>query len=256
MWRLGRWIALLLLIVSVAAAAGYLGLRVGRRFERNDLCCGVAREHNFAVSIREALGLLEFPSQTGQDRWVAEKMFPGIRDGFFLDVGSGNGFVDSNTWSLEQRGWTGICIDPFPTNMEGRTCQLFQEVVGSVAGQKVTFAKAGDIGGITDHLGRWKSETRQAETVELTTVTLAEILQRAQAPPFIHFMSLDIEGAELEALRGFPFDRHTIGALVVEHNDEEPKRTHIEQLLHEHGYERERTWRQDDFYVPRRADRR
>jgi hypothetical protein len=45
---------------------------------------------------------------------------------------------------------------------------------------------------------------KDAKTVELTTVTLGNIMQRANAPSFIHFMSLDIEGAELEALRGFP----------------------------------------------------
>jgi FkbM family methyltransferase len=194
---------------------------------------------------------VHFPSQIGQDRWVGEKMFPGVLDGYFVDVGSGDGFTDSNTWALEQRGWKGICVDPFPKNMESRTCQMFKEVVGSVAGQKVTFAQAGDIGGITDHLGRWKSYTKDAATVELITVTLEDILRRAAAPSFIHFVSLDIEGAELEALRGFPFDRHSVGSFAIEHNLEEPKRTQIEQFLRERGYERARSWLQDDFYVPR-----
>jgi FkbM family methyltransferase len=251
MWRLFRWTALLLLIVSAASATGYVGLRMGRRFERNLLCCDIPREHNIRVSLREALGLLHFPSQIGQDRWVAEKVFPGVRDGYFLDVGSGDGFTDSNTWALEQRGWTGICIDPFPQDMKGRTCRMFTEVVSSATGQKVTFAKAGNIGGITDHLGRWKSYTKDAATVELNTVTLADILRHAAAPSYIHFISLDIEGAELEALRGFPFDRHSVGSFAIEHNYEEPKRTQIEELLRERGYERGRTWLQDDFYLPR-----
>jgi hypothetical protein len=49
-------------------------------------------------------------------------MFPGIANGFFLDVGSGDGYLISNTQALEARGWKGICVDPFPTNMGGRTC--------------------------------------------------------------------------------------------------------------------------------------
>jgi hypothetical protein len=81
-------------------------------------------------------------------------------------------------------------------------------------------------------------------------VTLDDILRRTNAPRHIHYISLDIEGAELEALRGFPFDRHTIGALTIEHNYEEPKRSAIEQLLRERGYQRVRTWQQDDFYRP------
>ena len=58
--------------------------------------------------------------------------------------------------------------------------------------------------------------------MELTTTTLGDILERTKAPPLIHFMSLDIEGAELEALKGFPLTKYKIGALAVEHNDEEP----------------------------------
>ena len=37
-------------------------------------------------------------------------------------------------------------------------------------------------------------------------------------------MSVDIEGAEYEALRTFPFDSYRIGALTVEHNDAQERR--------------------------------
>jgi hypothetical protein len=239
-----------ILLLGVAIAAGYFGMRVGRSFSINQLCCAIPQRHNFEVSVREALGLVKFPSQIGQDRWVAEVVFPAVRDGYFLDVGSADGFVNSNTWALEQRGWKGICVDPFPSNMTGRTCQMFRDAVDAQGGQKVQFAMAGEVGGITEHLDRWKDLTKGAKTVELTTVTLREILQRAHAPSFIHFMSLDIEGAELEALKGFPFDEYKLGSLAVEHNCEEPKRTDIEHLLNSKGYSKARTWLQDDFYLP------
>jgi hypothetical protein len=250
--RLLRYTALALAFSCATAAAGYVGLRMGRAFERNHLCCELPRRHNFAISLREALGLLEFPSQIGQDRWVAERVFPGLENGYFLDVGSTDGYRDSNTWALEQRGWQGICVDPFPTNMEERRCLMFREAVSSIRGEKVRFAEAGDLGGIVDHLGLWKEKTQRAAVVELTTSTLEDILERAAAPPYIHFMSLDIEGAELEALKGFPFDRYALGSLTVEHNYEEPKRSEIEQFLSSRGYVRVRTWMQDDFYLPRR----
>jgi FkbM family methyltransferase len=255
MTRLIRPILLSLGLLAVAIASGYFGMRVGRTFAFNQMCCNVPQRHNLAISIREQLGLLQFPSQIGQDRWVSEKVFPGVRNGYFLDVGSGDGVIYSNTWALERRGWKGICVDPFPTNMAGRSCQIFREVVDAEGGRKISFAKAGQIGGITSYLERWKEDARAADTVELTTVTLGDILRRAQAPAHIHFMSLDIEGAELEALQGFPFDAYTLGALAIEHNYEQPKRTRIEQFLGGKGYIRERTWMQDDFYVPRSAAR-
>jgi hypothetical protein len=106
------------------------------------------------------------------------------------------------------------------------------------------------LGGLQQTLGRWKTEAEKAQSISLTTVTLGDILERAHAPYFIHFVSLDIEGAELDALRGFPFDKYKFGALAVEHNFEETKRDGIEQLLNSHGYKRTHTWRQDDFFVP------
>lgn len=107
------------------------------------------------------------------------------------------------------------------------------------------------LGGIAATLGKWKDVAEQAPAVEFTTVTLAEILERNRAPSFIHFMSLDIEGAELEALKGIPFDKYRFGAMAIEHNDEEPKRTEIMKLLEERGYRLSHTYKQDDFYVPR-----
>jgi Methyltransferase FkbM domain len=131
--------------------------------------------------------------------------------------------------------------------MQDRTCQMFKEVVFSVAGKRVAFHAAGALGGIADTLGAGKSIAQKAPTVEFITVTLSDILERAKAPRFIHFLSLDIEGAELEALKGFPFDKYQIGALDVEHNYEEPKRNQIEALMKRHGYRRVHTWVQDDF---------
>ena len=242
-----------LVLLSVATAAGYFGMRVGRSFQLNQMCCQITQRHNFEISVKERLGLLKFPSQIGQDRWVAEKVFPGVTSGYFLDVGSADGFLNSNTWALERRGWKGICVDPFPSNMGGRTCQMFREAVDAVGGNKVQFAAAGELGGISNYLDRWKDAVKESKTVELTTVTLGDILQRANAPSFIHFMSLDIEGAELEALRGFPFDLYKLGSIAIEHNNEEPKRSQIEELLKTKGYTKAHTWMQDDFYLPSKA---
>jgi FkbM family methyltransferase len=238
------------LLVAVAFGSGLAGAQLGKQYERNRACCQVPLGRNILLTVKESLGIVKFPSQIGQDKWVSETVFPGLTTGFFVDVGSADGTELSNTKALEEKGWTGICIDPFPRNMQDRTCQMFKEVVFSEAGRRVTFQAASDVGGIADTLGAWKDLAMKAKGVEFTTTTLEDILVRARAPQFIHFVSLDIEGAELEALKAFPFNRYKIGALAVEHNYEEPKRTEIEALMKRHGYRRSHTWLQDDFYVP------
>src|SRR5262245_10025530 len=218
-------------------------------FLENRRCCELPLLRNVEVTYNETRGHVRYTGEIGQDKWVLEKVFPGVSDGYFVDVGSGHGTIGSNSLGLELRGWKGVCIDPFPIYMEGRTCQLFKEVVFSKAGLVMDFAQAGGLGGLSDTLGKWNEKAAPSPTVRLTTVTLDDLLARAGAPSFIHFISLDIEGAELEALHAFPFDRYRVGAWAIEHNREEPKRTQIQELLAAHGYRRVHDYRQDDFYV-------
>ena len=221
------------------------------KFFANRECCAIPFSRNVAVTRAELRGERTYTGEIGQDKWVLETVFPDVTDGFFVDVGSGHGTIGSNSKTLEQHGWKGICIDPFPVYMEGRTCQVFKEVVFSVAGKEMTFRAAKGLAGLEDTLGAWNTTARQAPAVTFTTTTLDSILMRGDAPPFVHFVSVDIEGAEYEALKAFPFDRVRVGAWVIEHNFEEPKRTDILRLLESRGYVRSHSFKQDDFYVAR-----
>jgi len=247
---------LLVLLLGVAAIAlatiSPRGVEARKQFAGNRACCDLSIPQALSLTFHQALGGPSYPSEIGQDKWVIFKMFPGVKDGFFLDVGSGHGTIGSNTKALEELGWTGICVDPFPTAMEGRTCRMEKVVVSSSSGQVVKFHTHSGLGGIADTLGKWKAEAEKSPVVELTTITLGELLDRDHAPAFIHFLSIDIEGAELEALKGIPFDRYRFGSMAIEHNEEEPKRTDILKFLAARGYQRVHSYKQDDFYAPAR----
>jgi len=246
-----------LLLITVALGSAAVGLKLGTRYQINSECCSIPLSRSVILSVKEKLGLTRFHAGLGEDKWVTEAVFPGVRNGFFLDVGAGDGTLWSKTKALEEKGWRGICVDPFPQNMQDRTCQVFREVVFSEAGKQVKFwnggqgDKNGFWGGIIDTLGyQAKAIMSTAPSVELTTVTLGDILERAKAPRFIHFVVLDIEGGELNALKGFPFDKYKIGALAVEHFSVEPRRSEIGKLMESHGYKRVFTRYQNDYYVP------
>jgi len=237
----------------VALVAGFVGLKFGVHYQIDQECCQLPLSRSLVVTTKEKLGLARFYSQSGQDKWVSEEVFPGVKNGFFLDVGSGDGTYISNTKALEQKGWTGICIDPFPRNMQDRSCQIFKAAVFSKAGERVKFWSADDWGGIIDETfghPKWKIQKYDYPIVEFTTVTIGDILERAKAPRFIHFVSLDVEGPEFQVLQGFPFDKYQIGALRVEHNYQEPKRSEIKALMESHGYQRVHSRDRDDFYLP------
>ena len=249
-WKVAAILVLIALLGVALAARSRRGAAFRDRLYTNRHCCDLSLAAALNASIQEERGTV-FPSQIGQDKWVLFGVFPGVRDGYFVDVGSADGVIESNTKALEEHGWKGICVDPFPTNMQGRTCTMMKNVVSSVSGQTVRFHPSGLLGGIAGTLGKWKDVAESAPAVEFSTVTLAEILGRNRAPAFIHFMSLDIEGAELQALKGIPFDKYRFGAMAIEHNEEEPKRTDILKFLEARGYQRVHSFKQDDFYAAR-----
>ncbi|HWP58698.1 MAG TPA: FkbM family methyltransferase [Candidatus Acidoferrales bacterium] len=201
------------------------------------------------LDLKQLAGLQNFYSQVGQDKWILGKVYPGVKNGYFVDIGSWDAEVDSNSKALEEVGWTGICIDPFPRNWKNRKCQLFKEVVYSKDGEVVKFRTAGIFGGIDTHIHTWKKGVESFPVIELTTTTIGSILNRANAPRFIHYVSIDTEGSELEILKAFPFSEYTVGAFTIEHNFEEPKRQQIRELLKRNGYRFVREQIVDDFYV-------
>jgi FkbM family methyltransferase len=246
--------SLVLGMISLLAGAGvvgaYLGYRVGR-IEAFHHFVGIQDSYERRASaIRYAFGLEDFKGVTGQDLWVLHSAHPGVTDGFFVDLGSADGVNISNTWRLERSGWSGICIDPFPRNMAGRTCQIFAEAVDNVGGQTVQFQNPGSYsGGILKYAGWWVSDESKEKAVEVKTATLADILGRANAPSYIHYLNVDIEGAEYMALSEFPFGQYQFGAITIEHNGLEDRRAQIRELLVANGYRLEWAIRDQDWYV-------
>ena len=94
------------LLVAVALVAGFVGLKLGVHYRIDQECCQLPLSRSLLVTAKEKLGLVTFYSQTGEDKWVSEAVFPGVKNGFFMDVGSGDGTFISNTKALEQKGWT------------------------------------------------------------------------------------------------------------------------------------------------------
>jgi FkbM family methyltransferase len=175
-----------------------------------------------------------YNTPTHNDRWVVD-LFAGKRGGFFVEAGALDGIGGSCTYALERYlGWTGILVEPglsFPALRRNRRRSICEAVCLSNRPGLVTFVDAQESGysGIKDvllaesarHLARWgkpREQWRQGAYGERTVaaVTLHDLLIRHQAPPIIEYVALDLEGAEFQVLRDFPFDRYRILTLSIE----------------------------------------
>lgn len=203
-------------------------------------------------------------SQVGQDTAVV-KHFDGLRGGYFVEVGAGDGVTYSNTYLLEKEyGWRGICVEPIPEQFDklvrarggkGRSFCVPNPLL-DVSGREVSFRVCersvcehpSMLSGIEDYLDA-HPEARDGRQITMITETLTEVLDRCEAPSTVDYLSLDTEGSELLILRGVDWARYSFRLIHVEHNYMEPARTHIREFLESKGcrFVRELDW--DDEYA-------
>jgi FkbM family methyltransferase len=196
-------------------------------------------------------------SQIGQDLEVV-KFYNNKEGGFFIEIGASDGLILSNTYLLETKyKWKGICCEPIPENFEklvkNRPNSIcYSEAVYDHSGLTLTFDIAHNchlLSGISKHIDEHRTTVDANKTmIEVQTISLLDVLDKAKAPSFIEYMSLDTEGSEFEILKNFDFERYTFGLIDIEHNFIEPRRTNIKNLLLSKGYiyKGENNW--DDMY--------
>ena len=148
-------------------------------------------------------------SQIKQDIWIADKI---KKPGFFVDIGAHNGIDLSNTYALEQSGWNGICIEPHP--------ELFRELINNRKCMTVNSAISNYNGTANFHQNQESALSSLNENGEISVRVnrLDSILSAYHAPKDIDYVSLDVEGEELNILIDFPFDKWNVKCWTVEHN--------------------------------------
>jgi FkbM family methyltransferase len=163
------------------------------------------------------------------DRWMVESVFPGLRDGYFVEAGACAGKHQSATYVLEtELGWDGICVEPaeeyYQLLVRTRHCQTDDRCLWSRTGETVPFtvfaedtARSG-IAEVNKNLEAQRSAGASERTVRKQTVTLHDLLAAHGAPSTIHYVCLDIEGAERRVLEAFDFREgpHRVLALSIE----------------------------------------
>jgi FkbM family methyltransferase len=146
----------------------------------------------------------------------------GVESGFYIDVGAAHPDIDSVTRAFYDRGWSGINVEPTDeyslllSAARQRDINL-QIVLGDrqgtaellvVDGTGLSTLDAAAIPGL--------AQAGMAVRPRLCAMeTLAELCRR-HAPPDIHFLKIDVEGAEHAVLAGADFVRYRPWIVVVE----------------------------------------
>ncbi|MDZ4287032.1 MAG: FkbM family methyltransferase [Prosthecobacter sp.] len=185
----------------------------------------------------ERLGLpwLSRPGLNGIDRRLAE-LLP-QRRGWFVEAGANDGFEQSNTYYLERfRGWRGVLVEPEPRlaaacRQRRPKSQVVECALGApdMAGKTVRLRCAGLMTTVCGALGSETSERQRAaqglaiqglpveeRIIQAPVRTLTEVLEESDAPAEFDLLSIDVEGCEVEVLKGLDLRRHRPKAICLE----------------------------------------
>jgi len=174
-------------------------------------------------------------SQFGEDRLVW-KYFGEKKSGFFIEVGANDPENLSQTLLLEQNGWRGILVEP-----QSACCERLRRLRPQARVFQVACGAPEQRGKALLHLNAEGSKLGSPDPArpaaagyeEVQVMTLDDILEQA-GNPRIDFLSIDVEGIELQVLRGFDLKKHRPQLMLIEDNF--PNRLKVHRYLKQQGW--------------------
>lgn len=177
--------------------------------------------------------------------------FFGGKRGYFVEVGANEPQERSQTWHLEQAGWMGVLVEPQPDLARElqakRTAKVFAVACSSPAhaGQTLPLHVAGPLSSL-DRAGMAPSAAPE-RVIKVPVQTLDNVLAEADAPIGFDFLSIDVEGHEVEVLRGFDISHWQPQLILLEDHVGDLSK---HRFLKASGYRIIRRYENNGWYVP------
>ena len=192
-------------------------------------------------------------SQDKEDQYVVRKYFKGLCGGTYLELGALDGVRFSNSHLFEFGfGWSGVLIEPNPTSFaklqQNRPNNMLHNFAVCSSPRHVHFIESGDgaVTGILEFMApSFRAAWHGADVRELQKAAktikcepLRSILANDLGPArHIDFLSLDVEGAELEVLKTVDFKKQQFGIIFYEADEHNTlKNEMMKSLLEMNGY--------------------
>jgi FkbM family methyltransferase len=189
-----------------------------------------------------------------EEEELVREFFRNATSGFFVEVGANHPTYASQTWHLEQAGWTGVLIEPQPdlaTKLAAtRAAKVFAVACASPeeAGRSLPLHVAGPLSSLDP--SQMAPGARAERVIVVPVRTLDDVLQEARAPTPIDFLSIDVEGHEIKVLLGFDFARWRPRLILIEDHVGNLDR---HRFLQSRGYRLVRRAGNNGWYVPKDA---
>jgi FkbM family methyltransferase len=160
-------------------------------------------------------------SQFGEDLilWRALRF---VWRGFYIDVGAMDPEKESVTKLFYDLGWSGINIEPRPqalaSFLDKRRRDINLECAIASQSSSLAITEFGECEGLSTAVpaiaDSWLERGLTGRTFEVPCKTLSEVCR--SAPRDIHFLKIDVEGAELDVIQSCDFTAYRPWILAIE----------------------------------------
>lgn len=152
-----------------------------------------------------------------REQRLVRAFFGDRRSGIFVDVGAADPEHGSQTWHLEQADWSGVLIEPRADAAADLRRASVYEVACSSPGNAGRYLPL-QLGGVLSSLNETLviAGLRSKATAQVLIRTLDQVLAEAQLSAPIDFVSIDIEGHEVELLKEFDLARWRPSLILIE----------------------------------------
>lgn len=199
-------------------------------------------------------------SQFGEDK-ILHEIFQ-KKNGVCVEVGANNGVDDSNSYFFEQLGWTCVLIEPNPMLCHEirkvRNARLYECAASSEFGSATLYIAEGaerahgvsTISSNPEIHNQIKSYGFSERPIQVKTRTLDDLLLESNLAGSIDFVSIDVEGHELQVLEGFSIESWKPSVFVIEDNSNH-ENDEVRKYLKKYGYEVFKRTGVNDWYALR-----